>query len=342
MRRDIELGVKRSASMAKLNALKGSNLNLAALAAANGGTNTTDSPGNNSSIKDDSPKAVIKDKHSGGGSGHNSSSSGSPMKLHIESDGGEHAFHALVGSDGTPNGKGINGHHHHHHLNGTAKSATVTSSTQSALPFAPLNLTFTDVSYSVPAAKGIATDDPRFATQGPHAGNIQLLHNVSGSFRPGVLTALMGASGAGKTTLMDVLAGRKTGGKITGDIRVNGHPKESNTFSRVSAYVEQEDSHMGECTVMEALEFSAALRLPSDVPAAARRKFVEEVMELVELKKLANNMIGEVGRGHSLTIEQRKRLTIAVELVSNPSILFMVCVYVLFCCKPAHKQQNKN
>ena len=56
---------------------------------------------------------------------------------------------------------------------------------------------------------------------------------------PGVLTALMGGSGAGKTTLMDVIAGRKTQGEITGDILVNGHPKDQATWSRVMGYVEQ-------------------------------------------------------------------------------------------------------
>ena len=54
-----------------------------------------------------------------------------------------------------------------------------------------------------------------------------------------MLTALMGGSGAGKTTLMDVIAGRKTQGEITGDILVNGHPKDQATWSRVMGYVEQ-------------------------------------------------------------------------------------------------------
>ena len=73
--------------------------------------------------------------------------------------------------------------------------------------------------------------------------HFEILKGVSGSFRPGVLTALMGISGAGKTTLMDVLAGRKTGGYTEGTITVLGYPKKEETFSRVFGYCEQSDIH---------------------------------------------------------------------------------------------------
>lgn len=99
---------------------------------------------------------------------------------------------------------------------------------------------------------------------------LQLLSKVSGVFSPGVLTALVGSSGAGKTTLMDVLAGRKTGGYIEGDIRISGHPKEQRTFARVSGYVEQNDIHSPQVTVFESLWFSASLRLPKEVTKEKR------------------------------------------------------------------------
>lgn len=157
-----------------------------------------------------------------------------------------------------------------------SQNASIVASSSSALPFEPLRLTFKNVSYSIAVPKSKGAPDYRIAKKGPHAGNLQLLHDITGSFRPGVLTALMGASGAGKTTLMDVLAGRKTGGKISGDIRVNGYTKQNDTFARVSAYVEQEDSHLAQCTVAEALEFSASLRLPNTVSQQVRHKFVDE------------------------------------------------------------------
>lgn len=107
--------------------------------------------------------------------------------------------------------------------------------------------------------------------QGVTEDRLLLLKGVSGSFRPGVLTALMGVSGAGKTTLMDVLAGRKTGGYIEGDITISGYPKKQETFARISGYCEQNDIHSPHVTVYESLLFSAWLRLPSDVDLERRK-----------------------------------------------------------------------
>ncbi|CAD6230889.1 unnamed protein product [Miscanthus lutarioriparius] len=183
------------------------------------------------------------------------------------------------------------------------------------LPFDPLSLSFDNIKYSV--------DMPQeMKAQGVQEDRLELLKGVSGSFRPGVLTALMGVSGAGKTTLMDVLAGRKTGGYIEGDIRISGYPKKQETFARVSGYCEQNDIHSPQVTVYESLLFSAWLRLPKDIDSNKRKIFIEEVMELVELKPLRNALVGLPGV-NGLSTEQRKRLTIAVELVANPSIIFM-------------------
>ncbi|GJZ47224.1 pleiotropic drug resistance protein 1-like protein [Tanacetum coccineum] len=157
--------------------------------------------------------------------------------------------------------------------------------------------------------------------QGTNKARLMLLKGVSGAFRPGVLTALMGVSGAGKTTLMDVLAGRKTGGYIEGDIRISGYPKKQETFARISGYCEQNDIHSPHVTVYESLLYSAWLRLSTN-DEGTRKMFVDEVMELVELNPLRDALVGLPGV-NGLSTEQRKRLTIAVELVANPSIIFM-------------------
>ncbi|KAJ9692497.1 hypothetical protein PVL29_011517 [Vitis rotundifolia] len=183
------------------------------------------------------------------------------------------------------------------------------------LPFQPHSITFDDIRYSV--------DMPEeMKSQGALEDRLELLKGVSGAFRPGVLTALMGVSGAGKTTLMDVLAGRKTGGYIEGNITISGYPKKQETFARISGYCEQNDIHSPHVTVHESLLYSAWLRLPSDVNSETRKMFIEEVMELVELTPLRDALVGLPGV-NGLSTEQRKRLTIAVELVANPSIIFM-------------------
>ncbi|CAL5088799.1 unnamed protein product [Urochloa decumbens] len=196
--------------------------------------------------------------------------------------------------------------------------ATVNSSPVNkgmVLPFVPLSITFEDIRYSVDMPEEIRA-------QGVTETRLELLKGISGSFRPGVLTALMGVSGAGKTTLMDVLAGRKTSGYIEGNITVSGYPKKQETFARVSGYCEQNDIHSPNVTVYESLVFSAWLRLPADVDSSTRKMFIDEVMELVELLPLKDALVGLPGVS-GLSTEQRKRLTIAVELVANPSIIFM-------------------
>lgn len=103
------------------------------------------------------------------------------------------------------------------------------------------------------------------SSEGISEKKLQLLSSVSGVFSPGVLTALVGSSGAGKTTLMDCLAGRKTSGYIEGDIKISGYLKQQQTFARVSGYVEQNDIHSPQVTVYESLCFSSYLRLPKEV-----------------------------------------------------------------------------
>ena len=88
-----------------------------------------------------------------------------------------------------------------------------------------------------------------------------------------------------------MLAGRKNAGVITGSILLNGFPKEESTFNRVTAYVEQADVHAPLTTVLEALQFSAQLRLPSSVTTSQRNDFVDEILDLLELKEISQRKV---------------------------------------------------
>uniref|UniRef100_A0A7N2R0V3 ABC transporter domain-containing protein n=1 Tax=Quercus lobata TaxID=97700 RepID=A0A7N2R0V3_QUELO len=183
------------------------------------------------------------------------------------------------------------------------------------LPFTPLTVAFQDVQYYV--------DTPlEMRENGFTNKKLQILSDIMGALRPGVLTALMGVSGAGKTTLLDVLAGRKTSGYIEGQIKIGGYPKVQETFARVSGYCEQTDIHSPQITVEESVIFSAWLQLSPQIDAKTKAEFVNEVLETIELDGIKDALVGIPGVT-GLSNEQRKRLTIAVELVANPSIIFM-------------------
>lgn len=152
-------------------------------------------------------------------------------------------------------------------------------------------------------------------------GQRRLLDNVSGWVKPGTLTALMGVSGAGKTTLLDVLAQRVSIGVVTGDMFVNGKPLDA-SFQRKTGYVQQQDLHLTTSTVREALRFSAALRQPKSTPLAEKYAYVEDVIKMLNMEDFAEAVVGTPGEG--LNVEQRKLLTIGVELAAKPALLLFL------------------
>ncbi|RYP12172.1 hypothetical protein DL767_011377 [Monosporascus sp. MG133] len=129
----------------------------------------------------------------------------------------------------------------------------------------------------------------------------RLLDHVDGWVKPGVSTILMGVSGAGKTTLLDVLATGVSIGVISGDTLING------------------DIHLSTMTVREALEFSAVLRQSSEIPRKEKIQYVDYVINILEMQEFAGAVIGVPGEG--LNVEQRKRLTIGVELAARLQLL---------------------
>ncbi|KAH7142903.1 ABC-2 type transporter-domain-containing protein [Dactylonectria estremocensis] len=149
----------------------------------------------------------------------------------------------------------------------------------------------------------------------------RILDHVDGWVKPGTLTALMGVSGAGKTTLLDVLASRVTMGVVSGDMLVDGHHRDS-SFQRKTGYVTQQDLHLATSTVREALTFSALLRQPAKYSKAEKIAYVDTVINLLNMSEYSDAIIGIPGEG--LNVEQRKRLTIGVELVARPQLLLFL------------------
>lgn len=161
--------------------------------------------------------------------------------------------------------------------------------------------TWKDVEYSVPY----------------RGGERKLLNRVSGYAKPGKMVALMGASGAGKTTLLNALSQRQSVGVLTGDMLVDGKPLSAD-FQRSTGYCEQMDLHDGTATIREALEFSALLRQDAHIPRAEKIEYVDSIIELLELEDIQDALIMSLG------VEQRKRLTIGVELAAKPSLLLFL------------------
>ncbi|GBG24598.1 ABC transporter G family member 9 [Hondaea fermentalgiana] len=152
-----------------------------------------------------------------------------------------------------------------------------------------------------------------------------ILKRISGKVGSHELMALIGASGAGKSSLMNVLAGRISGtGKkvVSGNVYVNGAPVNPIRYRKNVAYVLQEDALFATATAREALEFSAKLRLPNTVSAEERKQIVDELMVSLGIDHVANTMCGsEMVRG--LSGGEKKRVSIGIELVTSPSILFL-------------------
>ncbi|CCX04269.1 ABC-2 type transporter-domain-containing protein [Pyronema domesticum] len=153
------------------------------------------------------------------------------------------------------------------------------------------------------------------------AGERVLLNDVSGYVRPGRLTALMGESGAGKTTLLNVLAQRIDFGVVKGEFLVNGHPLPL-SFQRATGFAEQADIHEPTTTVREAMQFSALLRQGSEVSKEEKLAYAEKIIRLLEMEDIAGATVGKPGMG--LNQEQRKRLTIGVELAAKPELLMFL------------------
>ncbi|XP_063103326.1 broad substrate specificity ATP-binding cassette transporter ABCG2-like isoform X2 [Cavia porcellus] len=147
-----------------------------------------------------------------------------------------------------------------------------------------------------------------------------ILSNISGIMRPG-LNAIFGPPGSGKSVLLDILAARKHLEKFSGDVLINGEPYPAN-FKCYSGYVTQDDVMMGTLTVRENLRFSAAIRLPTTMTNHEKNEKINETIQELGLDKVADCKVG-TELIHGVSKAERKKISIAMELVTDPSILFL-------------------
>ncbi|KAI8980227.1 hypothetical protein BD414DRAFT_494008 [Trametes punicea] len=166
----------------------------------------------------------------------------------------------------------------------------------------PASLHFSNISYSL--------------------GGKTILDNISGCAKPGQLLAIMGASGAGKSTFLDILARKNKKGAVSGLTLVNGREIADADFKKVMGFVDQEDTLMSTLTVYETVLYSALLRLPREMSFEAKKYRTLETMNELGILGIKDSRIGDTGH-RSISGGEKRRVSIACELVTSPSILFL-------------------
>ncbi|XP_061439038.1 broad substrate specificity ATP-binding cassette transporter ABCG2-like isoform X2 [Rhineura floridana] len=152
------------------------------------------------------------------------------------------------------------------------------------------------------------------------AAEKDILRDINGIMRPG-LNAILGPTGSGKSSLLDILAARKDPHGLSGNVLINGAPQPAN-FKCISGYVVQDDVVMGTLTVRENFQFSAALRLPKTVREQEKKERVDQILKELGLTKVADSKVGtQFIRG--ISGGERKRTNIGMELITDPAVLFL-------------------
>ncbi|KAL4246441.1 ABC transporter domain-containing protein [Abortiporus biennis] len=167
----------------------------------------------------------------------------------------------------------------------------------------PASLHFSDISYTLPNGRTILSD-------------------ISGSVAPGQLLAIMGPSGAGKSTFLEILARKSKRGTVNGTTIVNGREVSDSEFRKVVGFVDQEDTLMSTLTVYETVLYSALLRLPREMSLEAKKFRTLETLNELGILGIKDARIGSKGR-RSISGGEKRRVSIACELVTSPSILFL-------------------
>uniref|UniRef100_M4CLY7 ABC transporter domain-containing protein n=1 Tax=Brassica campestris TaxID=3711 RepID=M4CLY7_BRACM len=165
----------------------------------------------------------------------------------------------------------------------------------------------------------VAFKDLTLTLKGKHK---QILRSVTGKIMPGRVSAVMGPSGAGKTTFLSALAGKSTGCTRAGLILINGKNESINSYKKITGFVPQDDVVHGNLTVEENLRFSARCRLSAYMPKAEKVLIIERVIESLGLQHVRDSLVGTVEK-RGISGGQRKRVNVGVEMVMEPSLLIL-------------------
>lgn len=196
----------------------------------------------------------------------------------------------------------------------------------------PISLKFVDLSYKVKVDTSGGTNVKRMISECFTSSDDELsstatieertiLNGITGTAIPGEILAVLGPSGSGKSTLLSALAGRNSGHGLTGSILANNKKLSKQTLKKIG-FVTQDDVLYPHLTVRETLLYTALLRLPYTLPRSDKISAVESVMIELGLSKCAETIIGNTFiRG--VSGGERKRVSIAHELIVNPSLLIL-------------------
>jgi len=166
-----------------------------------------------------------------------------------------------------------------------------------------VNITFQDLSLELPSG-------------------VRVLQGVTGEFKAGRMCAIMGPSGAGKTTFMNVLCGKATYGKMAGSILINGKPANISQIKSVLGFVPQDDIVHQELTVREQIRFSAELRNKVSISKQRLELITDDVLNVMQMDHIQNSIVGGVEQ-RGISGGQRKRVNIGLELAAQPNVLFL-------------------
>ncbi|KAJ0242323.1 hypothetical protein HA466_0208040 [Hirschfeldia incana] len=149
-----------------------------------------------------------------------------------------------------------------------------------------------------------------------------LLRCVTGTMQPGRITAVMGPSGAGKTSLLSALAGKAVGCNLSGLMLINGKQLSIHSYKKIIGFVPQDDVVHGNLTVEESIWFHARCRLPAGQSKAEKVLVVERVIDSLGLQSVRSSLVGTVEK-RGISGGQRKRVNVGLEMAMEPSVLFL-------------------